>query len=64
MTVKPNLKNYENIVPLYKKFKFYYYSVREQTDLVTAHEIFVLQSSMEIDDDKTGLNDHPYEYEF
>ena len=49
---------------LYKKFKNFHYGVREQTDLLKAHEILVLQSSMEIDDDRTGLNDHPYEYEF
>lgn len=64
MTVKPNLKNYKNKVPLYKKFKNFHYGVREQTDLLKANEIMILQSSMEIDDDRTGLNDHPHEYEF
>ena len=42
MTVKPNLKNYELHVPLYKKFKNYHYSVREETELVKANELHIL----------------------
>ena len=64
MTVKPNLKNYEQSVPLYKKMKNYHYSVREETKLVKAHDLFILESSMEIDDDSFGLFDYPSETKF
>ena len=59
MTVKPNLRNYESQVPLYKKFKNYHYSLREESKLVKAHDLFILESRMEIDDDRVGLYDQP-----
>ena len=57
--VKPNLMNYVKEPPLYSSYEYTYYSIREQTDLLKAREIFIQQNSLELDDGTFGFFDDP-----
>ena len=41
-----------------------HYAVRSETEYVTAKEVFISQSEIELDDDTVGLFDEPTRYKF